>query len=755
MSFFTAYGISLFYILNPFSAYHLQGLMFWNVAPLFVLPLVFGCIYLYYLDTKKLFLYFGVLSALFAFSVSNIPYLGIFEIFLVISVVVIPFIRDIPWKLKTVIRNFFILELSFLLFNAWWFINLVRFQMQDVALYYTKGFAVGWAQSGVGVGGIMGKIFSLKTLISFDKGSYFSDIYNSVPFVTILVLPFVGVISYFLKKAPENDTKSRKPIIALVASLLLIFFLSKGANEPLGKVFIWMLQHIPLFSIFKTPLEKFSVLLVFLLALTLALIFRSTKSGWFRGAVFAYVIACSIPYATLRFMPEYGFETGSNGMQDKYISKKYTYKEGYFAAAELLNHQKLNYRALSLPGSVNYQVTLLNHDGNKYYRGMDPFIYSVNKPFITAYSEPSVGFFDPIFNNISNASIGEIFNIYNLKQVVFNHDIYPSFGTFREDWYAKEPVFKSLVRSFEKNTFGSVDVFSKKDVLPLLYVPQSIIISSASMNALSKIVSAPTYRTRSAIFFTDQNSTRVNEYIHGLVDGKTTPAHLPILEYKKINPTKYRIVIHHAQGLTPIVFSERFHGGWKLYAKSPEYSDFVNQQDANRQLENYVMLDGNSDDQSTKDELIDYWNRGWISTLGDPIVKTIQHWKWSNNTRQLEYIERYVVDFISKNFYGTIQNDNLPGGVFYETLFRRSIEDSVEHATVNGYANSWILDIEAICSSDGVCRQNADGTQDIEIIMEFWPQRLFYIGGAVSVTAFLCGLGCLMYKRRHIKMGKN
>jgi len=45
IKFFTAYIISLFYILNPFSTYHLQGLMFWNVAPLFVLPLIFGCIY--------------------------------------------------------------------------------------------------------------------------------------------------------------------------------------------------------------------------------------------------------------------------------------------------------------------------------------------------------------------------------------------------------------------------------------------------------------------------------------------------------------------------------------------------------------------------------------------------------------------------------------------------------------------------------------------------------------------------------------
>src|SRR3990167_330331 len=58
VDFFTSYILSLFYALNPFSTYHLQGLMFWNTAPLFVLPIIFGCLYKFYFEKFKLFFTF-------------------------------------------------------------------------------------------------------------------------------------------------------------------------------------------------------------------------------------------------------------------------------------------------------------------------------------------------------------------------------------------------------------------------------------------------------------------------------------------------------------------------------------------------------------------------------------------------------------------------------------------------------------------------------------------------------------------------
>ena len=138
-----------------------------------------------------------------------------------------------------------------------------------------------------------------------------------------------------------ND-KTKKYV--LVFWILLIFFLNKGVSKPFEYVYAWMLSNIPLFLIFKSPLEKFSVLFVFLLTISLISVFNKK---WHYYLFIIYLVTCSIPFLTLNFMPDFRFQDG------RYISRKYTYKEGYFNVREMLNKSKLDYRALSLPGSLN------------------------------------------------------------------------------------------------------------------------------------------------------------------------------------------------------------------------------------------------------------------------------------------------------------------------------------------------------------------------------------------------------------------
>jgi hypothetical protein len=179
---------------------------------------------------------------------------------------------------------------------------------------------------------------------------------------------------------------------------------------------------------------------------------------------------------------------------------------------------------------------------------------------------------------------------------------------------------------------------------------------------------------------------------------------------------------------------------------------------------------------------------GWVSTLGDIGNKEIKHMKYENGKEKLDYVEKYKIDFVSKNFQDTIQNDNLPSGPFYETWLAkkvhrppstdRSLQSTVyhllslnnnsyqlpddNHLMVNGYANSWIIDPKEICSSNiqpqtsnisplasnsksltsNFCTINPDGSYDFEMLVEFWPQRLFYIGLFISGLTLL---GCLSY----------
>lgn len=74
-------------------------------------------------------------------------------------------------------------------------------------------------------------------------------------------------------------------------------------------------------------------------------------------------------------------------------------------------------------------------------------------------------------------------------------------------------------------------------------------------------------------------------------------------------------------------------------------------------------------------------------------------------------------DTIKKSSGETIQNDNLPTGDLWETSGLKSIND---HHKINGYSNVWYY-------------QAGPKPKDIEIIMEYKPQKLFMIGQFISV----------------------
>jgi len=103
---------------------------------------------------------------------------------------------------------------------------------------------------------------------------------------------------------------------------------------------------------------------------------------------------------------------------------------------------------------------------------------------------------------------------------------------------------------------------------------------------------------------------------------------------------------------------------------------------------------------------------------------------------------------ILKNY---IQNNNLPNGRFYETWGKKAMPDDY-HWIVNGFANSWWIVLDRIKKSKQY-RENPDGSIDFELIIEFWPQRIFYLGLFISCFTLF---GCMAYLiNNEIKHGRS
>ena len=77
----------------------------------------------------------------------------------------------------------------------------------------------------------------------------------------------------------------------------------------------------------------------------------------------------------------------------------------------------------------------------------------------------------------------------------------------------------------------------------------------------------------------------------------------------------------------------------------------------------------------------------------------------------------------------------------------------------NNFANVWWIDLEEVCSpltgsGRNFCHKNPDGSYNFSIIIEFEPQKYFYLGLGISGITLLGCLGYLGYDWRRKRKQK-
>jgi hypothetical protein len=72
--------------------------------------------------------------------------------------------------------------------------------------------------------------------------------------------------------------------------------------------------------------------------------------------------------------------------------------------------------------------------------------------------------------------------------------------------------------------------------------------------------------------------------------------------------------------------------------------------------------------------------------------------------------------------------------------------DTSAHVMVNDYSNGWVLSLNDYCLQSGNCKKESAGQYSARIVIQFMPQKLYYIGISISTTVTLI---CLLYLLRH------
>lgn len=530
--------------------------------------------------------------------------------------------------------------------------------------------------------------------------------YISNPIIVIFSFIFIIIVTLnFIRKKDYTKFNNKSELIFLILVVLYLFF-ACGPNPPFGKIYEYIVVNFSLFAFLRTTAGAVFFLSIFY---SILLVFFVDKIQNKRNLIIiSFIVAILITgYPFLKgdfyknnfsFLNQYA-DGNKHGVE---------IPSEYFEIKESLDNKKIDAKLLHINSNLSYINTTWGYFGVIYN-----FLYKNDQLGRTH-----------IYSNIANHNVRFLFNDESIIGVIKNEN------KFSED-----------EKLLNKKGFLEFNRVLDNKFLPHFYIPRNVIQLNQSIKEFLRITSDENYDIQSVIYFTEQNKDKLEKIPN---NNQKQNSNLPILEFKKINPTKYRVRVHGAQGISPFVFSESFHDGWMVYLVIPFKSD------SNDQISKYKILDGNSDDQASADELQEFIDKGFVTDIGDGKEKSIDHKKWDNGKEKLDYAEKYNIDFISKNFQGTIQNDNLPDGRFYETWLAKSMNNVAElpeknHLMANGYANSWVIDTDEICAGErdnGFCVKNPDGSYDMELVIEFWPQRLFYVGLGISGATLL---GCLAY----------
>ncbi len=498
--------IAAFYIVNPFSSNFLKSINQWNMLSVYILPAFFLIILKFYNKNWLLFFLFGFHSLIFAFTNANPPTMVIYQVAIVFFVIFISFYKEQKFNLAKICSKYFLILSSFVLFNFWWIINWF-YIFFDAQQDYSKEAAVSWVKGSGKFIPAMWRSLNLTGLLEYPirvDYDYFASHYSH-PYATLILLIPIAVIIYFLFK----EGLKKKHLVILGIAVLAVAFLSKGINGLFGDVYESMMMNVPLFSIFRSAAEKWGVLLVFLLTLYIIFAFIELRKDKFYylilGLFGVYVFYGAIPFMIGQFLPDYKFDEKVIG------SKNFVDKAEYKNLRNELNADPAQYRVLSLPGSLNYQVAL-SLGGDKFYTGNDPVMNNINKPFIAPYNGNFSKRFNVLFDSVLDPDYLNILGLYNIKKVVINKDIYPWFG-FKEKYTISE-IEGKLDKDLASSKNRVIDLYDSGDYfLPRFYVPKTVIYSPlTNQGDLLEIFRAGDLPRRGAIFFDLDPDTDRTEY---------------------------------------------------------------------------------------------------------------------------------------------------------------------------------------------------------------------------------------------------
>jgi hypothetical protein len=609
------------------------------------------------------------------------------------------------------------------------------------------------------------------------------------------------------------DNEDNKLYTFFYILFLFGLLLANGSKYFIGELYEIVYNTVPIFWIFREPWAKFTPIMIFassiLLCGTMSYFSKKINNKYIYKLISILITSCIVLNAFPFFTGEIIWDKWNGTVRPARVEVPNYWED----LTTYIQKSKIDEnRIITFPLSFGYMG--FNWQ-NGFFCSNNPASMLLPNP-VDSYSSMPLRYSNFVINDLYNHLDDPTFNltnylsILNIRYVLQENDadwrysgnfriLPPSestsviaesnaekvaeFGRFTRSYLAtipnEEPDLKLHNELYKELTNKTIlDLYKVNDdfYLHQFYTPSRIIIADGDIHLLSKVTSSVNYTIRSAIYLDateDQmnilknlnNTYNINIIKKNFGNNKfVTETNIssyndlrkleneagnisPIIEFKKINLIKYRVRIHNATTPFVLVFSENYHRGWKIYP-----TNYTKEKVRCITPENGYNYNRGSGDQASTEDLCLFTLKRWITSLGEKELNIKNNLITKKNMENSKQEEHYRMAFISKNFQGTIQNDNMPNGPLYETWLEKPIEEDVVHIMANGYANSWIIDPALINKKYYIGTRNFDGSYDFELIIEFGPQRIYYIGACISIITAIAFIGFLLYacyRERH------
>jgi hypothetical protein len=596
---------------------------------------------------------------------------------------------------KTFLRKLGVVFIVFTGLSSYWWLSLVLFRDENV----TSSDIV---MSDVSVGA--DSRFTAPNALRLWGGLYnfqYESVLTNGWTTGAWLLPAAAILTIFLAKEGKRRLAVAMGLIAFILPIALL--LLKGHRD--------ILATIPGAGLIR-QLSRFTVLATFAYAVLVGIFLDALSSlKRFPMRLLLYLAVASF-VATMWPWWRGELTNFSEAIGTDFRLRAKEFPRDYYDVEKVLNEVRWTSRALYMP----YGMSASYKDDQK-FRGMGKEavdIFAGSSP-IPGYFSPSdrsspIGDYMEFLQRTDNLVAATKFSPTNFYILRKNMDAGSSNSIFIDKvGYFPDAVFDQIWDS------ENITIYVRKTLSPLIYSPVRFLSDGDELDVLAeKPISA---QQSAARVFASQNLEKM-DFVSKSVSIGDAPV---VVEYRRINPTKYRIRLHRVRGNVPLVYGESYSRGWRLYpiAWRSEHKPPV-------VPENYAIISGNERYQADIFTVKKFIARGWISQMAG---------------------EGHETRFVSKQHQGAIQNDYLPDGSVQETWLSEPIPE-YWHIKVNGYANGWVIDVAKICSGQGTCYRNEDGSFDMEIVMEFWPQQIFYLGLAISGLTLLLSVVSLLRSSR-------